>query len=184
MRNHLQGRATGCYVDPDEVETNENFLVTSYYLWLPYLLSFLFAMAKLPHSLWKRYFENNLLSSILGGMASSDIKDQPAEDQQQGQEGGEEEAEEGGDNKGKKKQENQNNNNNNGKKNKNKENNKNQKQQAKSPVIMARSFVQLRGVSRYNQYQFHFLLMEASNLLTLMAQIMVSLNNADDEVLF
>ena len=49
---------------------------------------------------------------------------------------------------------------------------------------MARSFVQLRGVSRYNQYQFHFLLMEASNLLTLMAQIMVSLHNADDEVVF
>ena len=70
MRDHLQGRATGCYVDPKEVDTHEDFLVTSYYLWLPYLLSFLFAMAKMPHSVWKRYFENNLLSSILGRMGS------------------------------------------------------------------------------------------------------------------
>ena len=70
MREHLQGRATGCYVDPEEVDTHEDFLITSYYLWLPYLLSFLFAMAKMPHSVWKRYFENNLLSSILGMMDS------------------------------------------------------------------------------------------------------------------
>ena len=53
-------------MDPEEVDTHEDFLITSYYLWLPYLLSFLFAMAKMPHSIWKRFFENNLLSSILG----------------------------------------------------------------------------------------------------------------------
>merc|ERR1711988_1337147 len=150
VRSHLQGVATGCYVDPEVVETNNEYSqITSYYLWLPYLLSFLFAMAKMPHSLWKRFFESNLLSSILGGMSGSDVKEQQADDQQQqqGQEGGEEENEEG-ENKGKKKQEN-----NNGKKQKN-------------PVIMARSFVQLRGVSRYNQYQFKFCLLEASNLLT------------------
>ena len=172
MRSHLQGVATGCYVDPEVVETNNEYSqITSYYLWLPYLLSFLFAMAKMPHSLWKRFFESNLLSSILGGMSGSDVKEQQADDQQQqqGQEGGEEENEEG-ENKGKKKQEN-----NNGKKQKNKDNNKNGKQQLKNPVVMARSFVQLRGVSRYNQYQFKFCLLEASNLLTLMAQILVGI---------
>ena len=109
------------------------------------------------------------------------MRDQ-AEDQQQqgGQEGGEEEdgdgeakeAKEAGENKGKKKQEN-----NNGKKNKNNQNNnnnKNQKQAARSPLMMARSFVQLRGVgSKYNQYQFNFLMLEASNLLTLLAQLLV-----------
>ena len=107
------------------------------------------------------------------------MKDQ-AEDHQQGgqqggQEGGEEEegegeAKEAGENKGKKQQ----NNNNNGKKNKNNNNNKNPKQAARSPLIMARSFVHLRGVgSKYNQYQFNFLLLEASNLLTLLAQLLV-----------
>ena len=176
------------------MDTDEDFLITSYYLWLPYLLSFLFAMAKMPHSVWKRYFENNLLSSILGmmesfnntgaililfcitgGMAGSDVKDQAEEQQQGGQEGGEEEdgegeAKETGENKGKKKQEN---NNGGGKKNKNNNNNKNQKQAARSPVIMARSFVHLRGESRYNRYQFNFLMLEATNLLTLLAQLLV-----------
>ena len=163
-----------------EVDTHEDFLITSYYLWLPYLLSFLFAMAKMPHSIWKRFFENNLLSSILGGMAGGDVKDQAEDSQQQaGGEGGEEEDGEGetketkepGENKGKKKQENQQGQG--GKKNKN--NNKNQKQVARSPVVMARSFVQLRGEGRYNQYQFNFMMLEAANLLTLLAQLLVSI---------
>ena len=41
--------------------------MTAYYLWLPYLLSLLFAFAKLPHSMWKKFFENNLIGHILGG---------------------------------------------------------------------------------------------------------------------
>ena len=48
-------------------KTPEDALITSYYLWLPYLLSLLFALAKLPHSMWKRFFENNLINSIIGG---------------------------------------------------------------------------------------------------------------------
>ena len=85
-----------------------------------------------------------------------------------GNDGGNEGEGKDGENKGKKKQEN-----NNGKKNKNKENNKNQKQQARNPIIMARSFVKLRGLNRYSQYQMNFLWLEASNLLTLCAQIVV-----------
>ena len=111
-------------------------------------------------------------------MAGSDVKDQSEDQQQQGgQEGGEEEdgegeakeAKETGENKGKKKQEN---NNGGGKKNKN-NNNKNQKQAARSPAVMARSFVHLRGERRYNQYQFNFMMLEAANLLTLLAQLLV-----------
>ena len=49
-------------------KTPEDALITSYYLWLPYLLSLLFALAKLPHSMWKRFFENNLINSIIGGV--------------------------------------------------------------------------------------------------------------------
>ena len=117
-------------------------------------------------------------------MAGGDGKDQ-AEDQQQqqqqqgGQEGGEDEdgegeakeAKEAGENKGKKKQEN--NNGGGGKKNKANNNNKNQKQAARSPVVMARSFVHLRGENRYNRYQFNFMMLEAANLLTLLAQLLV-----------
>ena len=109
-------------------------------------------------------------------MAGSDVKDQSEDQQQQGgQEGGEEEDGEGEakeakeENKGKKKQEN---NNGGGKKNKN-NNNKNQKQAARSPAVMARSFVHLRGERRYNQYQFNFMMLEAANLLTLLAQLLV-----------
>ena len=110
-------------------------------------------------------------------MAGSDVKDQSEDQQQQGgQEGGEEEDGEGEakeakeENKGKKKQEN---NNGGGKKNKNNNNNKNQKQAARSPAVMARSFVHLRGERRYNQYQFNFMMLEAANLLTLLAQLLV-----------
>ena len=52
---------------PSLQKTPEDALITSYYLWLPYLLSLLFALAKLPHSMWKRFFENNLINSIIGG---------------------------------------------------------------------------------------------------------------------
>ena len=69
VRNHLQGQATGCYVDHTKLKTNDDALITSYYLWLPYLLSLLYTLAKLPHSMWKRYFENNLISNIIGGVA-------------------------------------------------------------------------------------------------------------------
>ena len=66
VRKHLQGVATGCYVDQSRLETPEDAPITSYYLWLPYLLSLLYVLAKLPHSLWKKFFENNLINSIIG----------------------------------------------------------------------------------------------------------------------
>jgi len=67
VRTHLQGQATGCYVDQSRLNSEEDAPITAYYLWLPYLLSLLFVFAKLPHSAWKRFFENNLISHILGG---------------------------------------------------------------------------------------------------------------------
>ena len=47
--------------------SKDNGPITSYYLWLPYLLSFLFLLCKLPHSIWKKYFENQLIRHILAG---------------------------------------------------------------------------------------------------------------------
>ena len=66
VRSHLQGIATGCYVDQSRLDAPEDAPITAYYLWLPYLLSLLYMLAKLPHSLWKKFFENNLINSIIG----------------------------------------------------------------------------------------------------------------------
>ena len=67
VHKHLQGQATGCFVDQEHLQTEADARVTAYYLWLPYLLSLCFAFAKLPHSAWKRFFENELIKHILGG---------------------------------------------------------------------------------------------------------------------
>ena len=67
VRSSLQGKATGCYVDQSSLTSEEDAPITAYYLWLPYLLSLLFVLAKAPHSAWKKFFENNLIAHILGG---------------------------------------------------------------------------------------------------------------------
>lgn len=67
LRQHLQGKATGCFVDQSKISSEEDAPVTAYYLWLPYLLTFCLLFAKFPHSMWKRFFENGLLQNILGG---------------------------------------------------------------------------------------------------------------------
>jgi len=67
VRDHLQGKATGCFVDQTKIESEEDAPVTSYYLWLPFLLTFCFGFAKFPHSLWKNFLETGLIKKILGG---------------------------------------------------------------------------------------------------------------------
>jgi len=67
VKKHLQGQATGCFVDQSKIETEEDAPITAYYLWLPYLTSLLFILAKLPHSIWKSMFENDLIKSIMEG---------------------------------------------------------------------------------------------------------------------
>ena len=190
VRSHLQGQATGCYVDQSKLKTHEDALITSYYLWLPYLLSLLYALAKLPHSLWKRYFENNLISSIIGGVAGGDqVKDDSTnnEDDKQknddttGDAGTEEDNGNnggGGNNKGgggknNQKGQNQNQNQQNqGKKNKgNQQNNKNNQQQKTTPKVMVNSFEEFRH--NYASYQRNFLFLESLNIFTLLASIQV-----------
>jgi len=77
VRTQLQGKATGCYVDQSRLQSEEDAPVTAYYLWLPYLLSLLFAFAKLPHSMWKKFFENNLIGHILGGQTQNQFEPKP-----------------------------------------------------------------------------------------------------------
>lgn len=67
---HLQGKVTGCYVDQTALKTAADAPVTNYYLWLPYMLGLLFIITKLPHILWKKFFETNLLRHIIGGEES------------------------------------------------------------------------------------------------------------------
>jgi len=66
IREHLQGKATGCFVDQSRIESEEDAPVTAYYLWLPFLLTFCFGFAKFPRSLWRNWMEGNLVRNLLG----------------------------------------------------------------------------------------------------------------------
>ena len=67
VRSHLQGKATGCFVDQSKIESEKDAPVTAYYLWIPFLLTFCFAFAKFPRSLWRNLLENGLMRKIIGG---------------------------------------------------------------------------------------------------------------------
>ena len=69
VREHLQGKATGCFVDQSKIESEEDAPVTAYYLWIPFLLTFCFGFAKFPRSLWRNFLENGLIRNILGGQS-------------------------------------------------------------------------------------------------------------------
>jgi len=66
IREHLQGKATGCFVDQSRIESEEDAPVTAYYLWLPFLLTFCFGFAKFPRSVWRNFLENGLVRNLLG----------------------------------------------------------------------------------------------------------------------
>jgi len=66
VKEHLQGEATGCYVDQSGIEDEEwNSRVTAYYLWLPFLLTFAIGFSKVPRILWKRCLEGELMHKII-----------------------------------------------------------------------------------------------------------------------
>jgi len=71
VRQALQGTATGCFVDQTKIKSEEDAPVTAYYLWLPYLLTICFILARLPRSAWKRFFENRLIHHILKGKSEN-----------------------------------------------------------------------------------------------------------------
>lgn len=66
IREHLQGKATGCFVDQSKIEKEEDAPITAYYLWIPFLLTFCFGFAKFPRSIWRNFLENNLIRNLLG----------------------------------------------------------------------------------------------------------------------
>jgi len=65
IRPHLQGKATGCFVDQSKIESPEDAPVTAYYLWLPFLLTFCFGFAKFPRSMWRNFLEGNMIRNII-----------------------------------------------------------------------------------------------------------------------
>jgi len=66
VKEHLQGEATGCYVDQSGIKDEEwNSRVTAYYLWLPFLLTFAIGFSKVPRILWKRCLEGELMHKII-----------------------------------------------------------------------------------------------------------------------
>ncbi len=60
--NHLQGKVTGCIVDQSKIE--EDAPVTTYYLWIPFLLTLCVTLARAPSFIWSHIFENGLLRNI------------------------------------------------------------------------------------------------------------------------
>ena len=41
--------------------------MTAYYLWLPFLLTLCFGLAKVPRSLWRNMLEGRMLANLLAG---------------------------------------------------------------------------------------------------------------------
>jgi len=67
VKQHLQGEATGCFVDQSTIQGEQwNSRVTAYYLWLPFLLTFAIGFSKLPRVIWKSFLEGGLMYNILG----------------------------------------------------------------------------------------------------------------------
>jgi hypothetical protein len=71
LGRHLQGQATGCYVDQSRfADGTEDDRVTSYYLWLPSLFLVCFALAKMGRLLWRTHLEGGILKAVLQNRTS------------------------------------------------------------------------------------------------------------------
>jgi len=144
VRPNLQGKATGCFVDQASLTSEEDAPITAYYLWLPYLLSLLFAFAKLPHSMWKRFFENNLICHILGGLNLAQN-----ENKNENQNGGQ------------------------GQQNQTPGQGKNKNNRFKSkPLDIAQNFIDFRAI--YNHYHKKFAFWEAMNIATVLLSMQIT----------
>ena len=92
IRSQLQGKTTGCYVDQTKLSSEVQLLVlkllaywyiyfffqknapiTSYYLWIPFLLSLCVGLVKMPRTLWRNYFEKKLKSIVGDGENKTEI---------------------------------------------------------------------------------------------------------------
>ena len=151
-------------MDQDNV-SKDNGPITSYYLWLPYLLSFLFLLCKLPHSIWKKYFENQLIRHILAGREENWdqnwIKIGSGGGGQNQQNGNGQKQQQNGSGGGGKKQ-----------------NNQPQGWKLGKAEEIANQFIHYRD--KYNSYQLSFAFWETFNLVTVLASIQAThwlLNN-------
>ena len=153
--------ASGCYVDQSELTSREDAPITTYYLWLPYLLSFLFLLSKLPHSLWKKYFEKDLMRFIIAG------REETWELFKKGNKGGG-----GNEGKGGKKGVGgDKNNQEGGKKDKKKEENV-KKFTIGIPSEIANQFMEYR--KRFTSYQINFTICEVLNVFVVLSSIQIT----------
>jgi len=66
LKQHLQGEATGCFVDQSSIPENQwEARVTAYYLWIPFLLTFCIGFSKVPRVVWKNGLEGKLMLNII-----------------------------------------------------------------------------------------------------------------------
>ena len=155
---------TGCFVDQSHISSPEDAPITTYYLWLPYLLSLLFLLSKLPHSLWKKYFEKNLMRYIVAGREETwDLFKKGGGGNNGGKKNG---GGGGGDN-------NNNNNQGGGKKDKNKNKEENVKKfTIGAPREIAAQFIEYR--KRFTSYHINFTLCEVLNVFVVLFSIQIT----------
>ena len=65
VAEHLREQVGNCLV------TGEDNFKTAYYIYLPFILSLLHTIAKLPFWIWKRLFENNLMGFFIQSKMSA-----------------------------------------------------------------------------------------------------------------
>lgn len=63
IEQEMHGSVTPCVVKSEHFR---NTPITQYYIWLPYLLIFLFVLARLPYEIWKRVY-NERITLIFNG---------------------------------------------------------------------------------------------------------------------
>ena len=57
----FHGNLTPCII---HAENYSNEAITKYYLWLPYILAFLFVLARAPYLIWKRFYSGHIQSVL------------------------------------------------------------------------------------------------------------------------
>lgn len=64
IEKDMHGKVSPCIVNKEKIDSSRG--VTRYYIWMPYVLAFLFVIARLPYYIWRRFY-SKLITSIFNG---------------------------------------------------------------------------------------------------------------------
>lgn len=64
IEQEMQSKITPCIVNNGKFD--DKIPVTKFYIWIPYLLAFLFVLARLPYWIWKRFYSVQMLIILKG----------------------------------------------------------------------------------------------------------------------